>query len=44
MEERIKELEKILESVCGKYEDDCTKCLYKKECEEYSKFEIVKKG
>lgn len=44
MEEKRKELEKILENVCEKYEDDCGKCPYKKECEEYSKIEITKKG
>lgn len=44
MEERIKELEKLLNSVCGQYEDNCEKCPYNKECEEYAKLEIVKKG
>lgn len=33
---RMEELEKILESVCGTYEDDCSKCPYYKECEEYA--------
>lgn len=36
MRKRQKELEKILESVCGTYEDDCTRCPKQKECEEYS--------
>jgi hypothetical protein len=44
MEERIKELEKILEAVCEKYESDCNKCPKQKECEEYSKLEISKKS
>lgn len=33
---RLEELEKILESVCEQYEDDCSKCSRRKECEEYS--------
>jgi len=33
---RLEELEKILESVCEQYEDDCSKCPRRKECEEYS--------
>lgn len=36
MTKRQKELEKILESVCGTYENDCTKCPKQKECEEYT--------
>ena len=36
---RIDELEKILESVCGNYENDCSKCPRQKECEEYCKLE-----
>ena len=40
-----KELEKILESVCGTYENDCSKFPKQKECEEYQKisgiYEIV---
>jgi len=32
---RIKELEEILENVCGKHETDCNKCPRQKECEEY---------
>lgn len=43
--ERIKELEKELEKVCGKYENDCSKCPKQAECEEYCKlaqiYEIV---
>ena len=35
MEERIKELEKELEKVCGTYENDCSKCPKQAECEEY---------
>lgn len=42
MKERIKELEKILEKVCEKYDDNCGKCPYKKECDEYSKIETKK--
>lgn len=37
--ERIKELEKELEKVCGKYENDCSKCPKQAECEEYCKLE-----
>lgn len=40
MNERAIELEKILGEVCGQYEDDCTKCPYSKECEEYSHLNI----
>ena len=36
MTKRQKELEKILESVCGTYENDCTRCPKQKECAEYS--------
>lgn len=35
MKERIEELEKELEKVCGTYENDCSKCPKRKECEEY---------
>lgn len=42
MEERIKELEEKLNEVCGTYEDDCTKCPYCKECEEYA--ELCRNG
>jgi hypothetical protein len=34
--EKIKELEDLLESVCETYEDDCSKCPYQAECDEYS--------
>lgn len=34
--DKIKQLETLLESVCKKYEDDCTKCPYRKECDEYA--------
>lgn len=34
-EKRIKELEKKLDTVCGTYENDCNKCPYQKECNEY---------
>jgi len=44
MEERAKKLEKLLEIVCRQYEDDCKKCPYQKECDEYAKLEIEKKG
>ena len=40
MNERAIELEKILGEVCGQYEDDCTKCPYSKECDEYSHLNI----
>lgn len=33
---RLEELERILESVCGQYEDDCSKCPKQAECKEYS--------
>lgn len=33
---RLEELEKVLEAVCGQYENDCSKCPKKSECEEYS--------
>lgn len=33
---RKKELENLLNEICGKYEDDCSKCPYRKECEEYA--------
>lgn len=36
---RIEELEKILEEVCRIYEDDCPKCPYWAECEEYTHIE-----
>ncbi len=32
---RTEELEKMLEKVCGQYEDDCNRCPRRKECEEY---------
>lgn len=35
MEERIIELEKILNEVCGQYENDCSKCPKQAECKEY---------
>ena len=45
MTKRQKELEKILDIVCGTYENDCSKCPKQKECEEYQKisgiYEIV---
>lgn len=34
---RFEELEKELEKVCGKYENDCSKCPKQAECEEYCK-------
>lgn len=40
---RLKELEKILEKVCGQYENDCGKCPKRKECEEYSRIYIEEK-
>ncbi len=36
MNERIKELEKKLDEVCGIYDEDCSKCPYQKECDEYA--------
>lgn len=33
---RLEELEKVLETVCKQYENDCSKCPKKSECEEYS--------
>ena len=42
---RIEELEKELTAVCGTYENDCSKCPKRTECEEYCKlvgiYEIV---
>lgn len=35
--ERLLELEMILNEECNKYENDCNKCLYNKECQEYCK-------
>lgn len=35
--ERLEELDMILSTECGKYENDCNKCPYCKECQEYSK-------
>ena len=40
MEERIAELEKILNEVCEKHENDCSKCPKKAECEEYYKLNL----
>lgn len=37
-EPREKELEKMLSEVCETYENDCSKCPRKKECDEYIKF------
>lgn len=36
MNERIKELDKKLNEVCGTYDEDCFKCPYQKECDEYA--------
>lgn len=36
MLERIEELEKELEKVCGTYETDCSKCPKQAECKEYA--------
>jgi hypothetical protein len=33
----FKELEELLTRECEKYENDCTTCPYRKECEEYEK-------
>lgn len=33
--ERLKELEELLNKNCEKYEDDCTTCPHRAECEEY---------
>ena len=41
MRERIEELEKELEKVCGTYENDCSKCPKQAECEEYCKLEGI---
>lgn len=38
--ERLKELEKLLNAECEKYEDDCSKCPYGSECEEYTKLSL----
>lgn len=34
---RIEELEKLLDIECPKYDEDCSKCPYQKECDEYDK-------
>jgi hypothetical protein len=34
---RFEELEKLLTAECVKYENDCTKCPYSKECNEYAR-------
>lgn len=42
---RIDELEKLLNAECDKYENDCSKCPYCKECDEYCRlsgiYEII---
>lgn len=47
MKKRQEELRKILETVCGTYGNDCSKCPKQKECEEYQKlsgiYEIINK-
>ena len=40
---RIEELEKLLNAECGKYENNCNDCPFQKECDEYSKYNIVNK-
>ena len=37
MKERLIELETLLTSECGKYENDCTKCPYNEKCNEYAR-------
>lgn len=37
--ERLEELEKLLNTECGKYEKDCATYPYRKECDEYEKLE-----
>ena len=37
MQDKIKELETLLEKECPKYENDCTKCPYNEECNEYAR-------
>lgn len=34
---RLEELERLLSAECGKYDKDCTTCLYQNECNEYGK-------
>lgn len=34
-----KELEEKLNEVCGMYEDNCDKCPYAKECDEYARLQ-----
>lgn len=34
---RFEELEQLLNSECGKYENDCSKCPHQEECNEYEK-------
>lgn len=44
MKEKIEELEKELEKVCGTYENDCSKCPKQAECEEYCKLYRIYEG
>ena len=37
MAKKLEELEKVLETVCGQYENDCSKCPKQSECNEYSR-------
>lgn len=34
---RLEELINLLTAECGKYENDCHKCPYQSECDEYCK-------
>lgn len=34
----FEKLEKVLEENCGKYDTDCNKCPFKKECEKYAEY------
>lgn len=40
---RFEELEQLLNSECEKYENDCSKCPYNTECNEYCKLSNTKK-
>lgn len=37
MNERVKEIETLLERECPKYENNCNTCPYSKECDEYAR-------
>ena len=42
-QKRLDELTILLTAECGKYENDCHKCPYQLECEEYCKLSGIHK-